>query len=243
MTAEPVAMPLTILHLYPVEMSTYGDWGNVVALRRRAEWHGYAAELLSHHPGETFPANVDVVVGGGGQDSGQLRICDDLLRIGDDLRSLAERQVPMLMVCGLYQLFGHYFQTSSGHRIPGIGVFDAQTHAGARRLTGNVTTRTAFGEILGYENHSGVTELGAEQAAFGTIVQGVGNNTRDTTEGAVRHNVYGTYLHGPLLPKNPHFADALVAAAARRRYGEFEPRFIDDSYADLARASARKRRR
>jgi len=234
---------LRVLHLYPREMNIYGDWGNVLTIIRRAEWHGYTAELVQHHPGKPFPSDIDIVIGGGGQDSGQGVVKDDLLTIGSKLHKLADDDVPMLMICGLYQLFGRFFKTASGDEIPGIGIFKTETHAGPTRLIGNVVTKTPFGELVGYENHSGLTMLDDGQPALGSIVKGAGNNGQDRTEGAIYRCVFGSYLHGSLLPKNPAFADALIEAAAHRKFGSFEPAIIDDRFADLARGIAKKRPR
>jgi lipid II isoglutaminyl synthase (glutamine-hydrolysing) len=240
---EPKKRPLTILHLYPKEMNIYGDWGNVLTIKKRAEWHGYSPRVIEHHVGMEFPKNVDIIIGGGGQDSGQDKVQDDLLRIGDDLRSLADQYVPMLMICGLYQLFGHFFETREGKRIQGIGIFDMETYGGPNRLIGNVVTETPFGELIGYENHSGLTVLGDNQPALGRVVKGAGNNGEDKTEGAIYKCVFGSYLHGSLLPKIPVLADALVEAAAIHRYGSFEPSVIDDRFALLARQVAKRRPR
>lgn len=234
---------LRILHLYPREMNIYGDWGNVLTVARRAQWHGYKVEIVQHHPDQDFPKDIDIVIGGGGQDSGQGVVKDDLLKIGDDLHKLADDNVPMLMICGLYQLFGRYFLTASGEKIPGIEIFNMQTTAGDTRLIGNVVTKTPFGELVGYENHSGLTFLDESQPALGTIIKGMGNNTTDNTEGAIYKCVFGSYLHGSLLPKNPDFADALIEAAAHRKFGSFEPAVINDRFASRAREIARKRPR
>lgn len=234
---------LTILQLYPNEMNIYGDRGNVLTLMRRAEWHGFTPKVVYHHPGKPFPDDVDIVVGGGGQDSGQDTVQDDLLRVSDDIHALADTDVPMVMVCGLYQLFGHFFKTSDGKIIKGISIFDAETHGGPTRMIGNIVLDTPFGEIIGYENHSGETVLGKGTKPFGTVKKGAGNNGKDGTEGAVYRNVYGTYLHGSLLPKNPAFADELIRQAAMRKYSRFEPAAIDDSLTEKARNIARSRPR
>ncbi len=234
---------LKIVHLYPQQMNIYGDWGNVLTLKKRAEWHGYKVEVVAYNPGETFPSDADIIVGGGGQDSGQSVIQDDLLRIGDELKILADQKTPMLMICGLYQLFGHFFQTGEGKRIQGIGMFDLETYAGDTRMIGNIVTSTDFGEVIGYENHSGMTVLGDNQKSFGSVINGAGNNGKDKTEGAVYKNVYGSYMHGSLLPKNPILADALIEVAATKKYGSFDPQFIDDSFAVAARTIARSRPR
>lgn len=234
---------IRVLHLYPREMNIYGDWGNVLTILRRLEWHGYTPELVEHHPGKPFPKDIDIIIGGGGQDSGQTLVQEDLLKISDHLHELANQDVPMLMVCGLYQLFGRFFKTADGTVIPGIGIFAAETHAGPERLIGNVVTDTPFGQLVGYENHSGLTLLDDDQPALGRVIKGAGNNGEDKTEGAIYRCVFGTYLHGSLLPKNPDFADALIEAAAHHRYGKFEPTVIEDSLAREAHKRAAKRPR
>ena len=240
---KPPTKTLTLLHLYPEQMNIYGDWGNVLTPVQRAKWQGYDMKIVDHHPGKQLPADIDIVIGGGGQDSGQTVIQDDLLRIGDGLKRLADQRVPMLVICGLYQLFGHFFQTKDGERIRGIGLFDIETYGGDKRMIGNIVTRTAYGDLIGYENHSGMTVLGDDQKALGTVVRGDGNNGKDKTEGAVYRYVVGSYLHGSLLPKNPVFADALIEYAAMHRYGSFEPGIIDDHFADEARRIASTRPR
>lgn len=234
---------LKVLHLYPNEMNIYGDWGNVLTILKRAEWHGYAPKLVEHHPGKAFPDDADIIIGGGGQDSGQDVVQEDLLKIGDQLHKLADADVPMLMICGMYQLFGRFFKTVDGKTLQGIGIFAAETHGGPKRLIGNTVTETPFGELIGYENHSGLTLLDDDQPALGRIVKGAGNNGQDKTEGAIYRCVFGSYLHGSLLPKNPIFADALIEAAAIHRYGNFEPTVIEDRFAELARTTAKKRPR
>jgi hypothetical protein len=234
---------ITVLQLYPNQMNIYGDRGNVLTLLRRIEWHGYTPKLVHHHPGKQFPKGIDIVVGGGGQDSGQGKVQDDLLKIGSKLHKLADDGTPMLMICGLYQLFGRFFKTSEDEVITGIGIFKAETHAGPKRLIGNIVTETPFGTVIGYENHSGLTYLDNGQQAFGKVTKGAGNNGKDKTEGAIYKSVYGTYLHGSLLPKNPEFADALVAMAAERKFGEFDATVIDDRFASMARSVALRRPR
>lgn len=235
---------IRILQLYPRDMNIYGDHGNTLVLAQRTKWHGYTPELLTYNPGDTFPEDVDIVIGGGGQDSGQDKIQADLLAIGDSLKALASDGTPMLMICGLYQLFGKFFKTQDGHVIQGIGLLDIETHAGPERLIGNITTRSdTFGEIIGYENHSGQTFLGPNVAPLGTVIKGAGNNGQDDTEGARHKNVLGSYLHGSLLPKNPAIADFLIEQAAIKKFGDFTPTVVDDRFAELARTVAFKRPR
>ncbi|MFZ1360585.1 MAG: glutamine amidotransferase [Candidatus Saccharimonadales bacterium] len=238
------AKTLRILQLYPRNMNIYGDTGNALVLMRRAKWHGYIPELISYDMGDAFPKNVDMIIGGGGQDSGQTVIQADLLTIGDTLKTLADGGTPMLMICGLYQLFGRFFKTSDGRTIQGIGILDAETQAGPERLIGNIVTHSEqFGDIIGYENHSGQTSLGEQAQPLATIIKGAGNNGQDDTEGARYNNVLGSYLHGSLLPKNPAIADFLIEQAAVNKYGEFTPTVIDDRFAKLAREHTLKRPR
>lgn len=236
--------PLNLLQLYPKDMNIYGDWGNTLVLKRRLEWHGYDVRLLEYNPGDEFPQDVDLVVGGGGQDSGQSKICSDLQKIGPKLQTLADDDVPMLVICGMYQLFGNFFKTKTGEKIPGIGILDIETAGGNERLIGNIVTSSEqFGLIVGYENHSGLTTLGAGVQPLGQVIRGAGNNNRDETEGARYRNVIGTYLHGSLLPKNPAIADWLIEQAATRKFGDFTPTVIEDRFAALARDVAQRRPR
>ena len=237
---------ITILHLYARDMNIYGDNGNVQVLKKRIEWHGYIPVVIEYNPEDTLPdlSTVDIIVGGGGQDSGQGVIHKDLLSIGGLLRDAAENNLPMLMVCGLYQLFGHSFTTQDGSVLEGISILDTTTVAGSERLVGNLTIETeAFGTITGYENHSGQTTLGVHAKPLGTVTLGAGNNSADGHEGVFYKNVIGTYLHGPLLPKNPEIADYLISTAAKRRYGAFHGITIDDSIALKARSVAQTRPR
>lgn len=235
---------INILHLYPRDMNIYGDWGNVLTIKRRLEWHGYEPKIFDYNPGDRLPGDINIIIGGGGQDAGQDKIQDDLLSIGQTIRQLADNDVPMLMICGLYQLFGKFFKTQDGHMIEGIRLFDIETHAGPERLVGNIITRSSqFGDIVGYENHSGQTFLGKEATPLSQVIKGAGNNGQDATEGVRYRNVIGSYLHGSLLPKNPVLADFLIERAVVKKYGEFIPTVIDDRFAELARGAASKRRR
>lgn len=230
---------LKIVQLYPRDMNIYGDWGNTLSLARRAKAHGFSVEIVDYNPGDVFPADGDIFVGGGGQDSGQSVIQDDLLAQAETLRQLAEDGTPMLVICGLYQLFGKEFKTVSGQKLQGIGIFDAHTVGGEERLIGNIVEEsTEFGTIVGFENHSGLTYLSGGTEPLATVTKGDGNNKTDTGEGARVNNVIGTYLHGSLLPKNPAISDFLVKQAALKKYGDFTPASIDDSLIEKARASA-----
>ena len=238
---------LRLLQLYPRDMNIYGDWGNALVLARRAQWAGYDVDLLSYDPGDEFPDDVDLLVGGGGQDSGQERIKEDLVERGAQLRAWASDGMPMLVICGLYQLFGHRFITGTGAEIPGISILDAETVAGSGRLIGNITLESKdFGRVVGYENHSGLTTLAAGVAPFGRVRSGDGNNGKDGTEGGRADHVIGTYLHGSLLPKNPAVADWLLARAVERAGGTWEGGSLDeraDAWAEKARKVAASRPR
>ena len=225
-------------------MNIYGDWGNVLTVLRRAQWHGYEPVLTEYNPGDAFPEEVDIIIGGGGQDSGQDIIQSDLLKISPKLHELTQADTPMLVICGLYQMFGNFFRTKDGHEIKGIGVFDIETHGGPERMIGNIITESSeFGHIIGYENHSGQTFLRSDVQPLGKVLKGAGNNGQDDFEGARVRNVIGSYLHGSLLPKNPAIADWLIEKAATNRYGEFSPTVIDDRFAQAARAIAQTRPR
>jgi len=236
---------ITIAHLYPREMNIYGDMGNIITLVKRLEWRGYRAEVRSLEIGEAFDWEaIDLVFGGGGQDSGQLAVGVDLVKHGADLRDMAKDGVPMLLICGLYQLFGHEFVTSTGESIPGIGVFNAATRAGSVRMIGNVVASSdELGELVGFENHSGVTKLGAGQAPLAKVVKGSGNEPKGGFEGAISGEAIGTYLHGPVLPKNPQLADKLLLAALKRRHGVQRLERMDDSFEQAAAKMAATRPR
>jgi CobQ-like glutamine amidotransferase family enzyme len=234
---------IKIVHLYAEEMNIYGDNGNALVLKRRLEWRGYRPELVRIGAGEKLPADTDIILGGGGQDSGQARVEDDLRRKHKTLHRMGEDGVAMLMICGLYQLFGHYFLTATGETLPGIGYFDAHTKAGEGRLIGNMAVESPFGTLVGYENHSGRTYLGAHQDPLGRTRSGQGNNGEDGQEGAVRIHTVGSYLHGPVLAKSPGLADTLLHWAIERRYGRTQLEQLDDTLECAAAVSALRLKR
>ncbi len=235
---------INILQLYPRDMNIYGDFGNVLVLKRRLEWYGYSVNLLTYDVGDIFPDSIDIIVGGGGQDSGQNKIQDDLLKIAPKLKKLAEENTPMLVICGLYQMFGKFFKTVDGEIIRGIGVLNIETYGRSERLIGNIITISKeFGEIVGYENHSGQTYLDTDVEPLGFIRVGAGNNLESDSEGVRYKNVIGSYLHGSLLPKNPKIADFLIEQAVTRKYGVFYSEPISDCYTKEAREAAMKRPR
>ncbi|GAA1609972.1 MULTISPECIES: type 1 glutamine amidotransferase [Kribbella] len=233
---------LRIAHLYPRDLNVYGDLGNVITLAKRLEWRGFQAAVLPVEPGQVFDfSSVDLVFGGGGQNSAQTVNAEDLLARGDELRKISADGVPMLLICGSYQLFGQDFFDADGRHFPGLGIFRSRTTAGPDRMIGNIVVDSPFGQLVGFENHSGRTVLEEGQQALGTVLQGFGNNGSTGDEGAVAGNTIGTYLHGPALPKNPALADHLLLCALRRRFGVEELEPLDDALAVRAATIAAAR--
>lgn len=206
---------ITLLYLYPHEMNTYGDWGNVLVLQKRLEWRGYNVEIIEHRPGDILKAKPDLIFFGGGQDSGQSLILKDLHKHSNRLRDWIESETPTLAICGGYQLLGREFITHTGERLEGVGALPVTTRAESGRLIGNVVLQSdMFDQIVGFENHSGRTSfLSDNVGALGEVRIGGGNNGKDGKEGIIYKTTIGTYLHGPLLPKNPQVADWLIAKA------------------------------
>ena len=236
---------LRVLTLYPDEMNIYADRGNLLLLEKRCTWRGIGFEETGLAAGETFgPGDYDLLYIGGGQDRDQEAIAEDLLDSkGKAILEFAESGKPLLAVCGGFQLLGREWSSGKALR-PGLGVFDAVTHRGdPTRLIGAVAIEAEYAgatlTIAGFENHAGRTELGAGSKPFGRVLSGHGNNGRDGTEGARTQNAIGTYLHGPLLPKNYLLADLLIAAAldpespGRVRLDE-----LDDGTEELAHQQA-----
>jgi CobQ-like glutamine amidotransferase family enzyme len=242
-------MKLTIHHLYADMMNLYGDRGNVISLKKRAEWRGIPVEVVDVGLGENVrPTGCDIYLFGGGQDREQALLAEDLSGTkGADLRAIVEDGGVVLGVCGGYQMMGHHYETADGDKLPGIGIFDMFTRPGKpneARLIGNVLVRVPLPDgttqqAVGFENHGGRTYLtGNETRPFAHVLSGHGNNGEDGTEGARRLNAYGTYLHGSLLPKNPWLTDALIREALRSDAAfELEPlddRTEKDAFASVA---------
>ena len=222
-TAQP-RYTVRLAHLYPNLMNLYGDRGNIIALRRRCEARGIGLEVTELGLGEPFDRDsFDLVFIGGGQDREQRRIAEDLLGVkGEAIREAVEADMPMLTVCGGYQLFGRSYQPAAGEELPGLGIIPMRTvhpGEGSPRCIGNVEAAWEGGTLVGFENHGGRTYLEEGARPLAHVAAGYGNNGEDGTEGAVVRNVYGTYLHGSLLPKNPGFADHMILLALRHRYG------------------------
>lgn len=237
-------MKLKILHLYPKEMNLYGDRGNILAIKRRCEWRGIDAEVIPYEPGDQFPKTVDIIFGGGGQDSGQNKIAEDLRNISSNLKILIEQGVPALVVCGIYQLFGEYYITHDNQKLQGSGILKLHTISGRERQIGNIVLESKdFGQIVGYENHSGLTYLDDFEQPLGTVLKGFGNNGEDRSEGIIYKNCIGTYLHGPILPKNPKLTDFLIKTALKNRDLPSDLEKLDNDIEKRARDTASTRPR
>jgi CobQ-like glutamine amidotransferase family enzyme len=239
------ASGLRLLALYPDQMNIYADRGNIIFLQRRCEWRGIDFSYAAAGPGEGFdPAEHDLIYIGGGQDRDQVLVAEDMLRTKRDaIASAADDGAVLLAVCGGYQLLGHRYQLGD-RSITGLGIADLETvRDPGPRLIGNVSIEVDLGQgprvLAGFENHGGRTHLGSQAEPLGRVLHGHGNNGRDGQEGVKRANMIGTYLHGPLLPKNAWLADRLIALAIGRRTGsepELEP--LDDQLEASAHATA-----
>ena len=241
-------MELRLLALYPEQMNIYADRGNIVFLRRRCEWRGIGFSYSAAGPGEGLdPGAHDLIYIGGGQDRDQRAVAADMVESKrSDLAAALADGAALLAVCGGYQLLGHSYELGE-ERIPGLGLADLETvREPGRRLIGNIAIEADLGGgdgprlLAGFENHGGRTYLGAGSEPFGRVLDGHGNNGRDGLEGVRQAKMIGTYMHGPLLPKNAWLADRLIELALARRIGhepELEP--LDDTLEDAAHESAR----
>jgi lipid II isoglutaminyl synthase (glutamine-hydrolysing) len=230
-------MDLRIGWLYGHEMNIYGDRGNVLALARRAEWRGIAAEVVTIGLGEPVSGqDVDLFFWGGGQDREQIAVAADLAGPkGQDLKAAIEDGTPILAICGGYQLLGHYYRPHGEADLPGIGALDVTSEAGSERFIGNIVVESEeYGTLVGFENHSGLTHLSPGVRCLGTVTVGRGNNGVDGQEGARYLNAIGCYMHGSLLPKNPVLADWLIARSLERKYGSTDLEPLHDEVETLA---------
>jgi CobQ-like glutamine amidotransferase family enzyme len=217
---------LRVLWLYPEHMNIYADRGNIAVLERRCSWRGIGFELASAGPGDAVdPDAHDLLYMGGGQDRDQALVARDLVDTkGDALAEALAGDATMLAVCGGYQLLGRSYALPDGELLPGLGLVDVETvRVPGPRLIGNVVIETDLGDgprrLAGFENHGGRTYLGEREQALGRVLSGHGNNDRDGLEGVRRGRLIGTYLHGPLLPKNVWLADRLIEWGIARRTG------------------------
>ena len=240
-------MKLTIVYLYGDLMNIYGDTGNIIALKKRAEWRGIDVRVKNISVGhKLYTSDVsskpDIYFFGGGQDQQQGLVAEDLVKSGKGkiIKQEVEQGVPLLAICGGYQLLGEYYLPHKGPRqgrgspsaakLPGVGLFPAYTVASDQRMIGNIVIDSQFGKLPGFENHSGKTYLRAGAKPLGKIIKGFGNNGEDKLEGCIYKNAIGCYMHGSLLPKNPHLADWLLQKALEVKFGkEIELKELDDS--------------
>lgn len=239
-------MNLTIGYLYGDLMNIYGDIGNIIALKKRAEWRGIKVKLINisinsrfHLRGES--TKPDLYFFGGGQDQAQELVSKDLIKSekGKVIKKEVERGIPLLSVCGGYQLLGEYYKPHKGPKLPGTNLFPIYTLASHDRMIGNIVIESMFGKLVGFENHSGKTYLKKGALPFGMINNGFGNNGADKTEGCLYKNAIGCYMHGALLPKNPKLADWLLRKALEVKYGkEIELRSLDDTLELQAQSKA-----
>ncbi|MGO8947262.1 MAG: type 1 glutamine amidotransferase [Ktedonobacterales bacterium] len=222
-------MTLRICHLYPTLLSIAGDRGNLMAIQRRCSWRGLNTEVTEVAVGDSADFTAfDLILFHGGQDKEMDVAARDLEGKASSLRDAAESDVVILAVCAGYQLLGHYYQPFKGPILAGVGALDIHTEGGNTRFMNHLAMECDFApggpqRLVGFENHSGRTYLGPRAEPLGRVIAGSGNNGEDGNEGARYRQVYGTYLHGPVLPKNPWFADFLTWQGLRHRYGEVAP--------------------
>ena len=248
---------ITIGWLYPDLMRTYGDRGNIIVLQKRAEWRGINVKIeqISLDSQLSSLNSCDLLFMGGAQDTQQEIVNRDLLsKKGKTLISQIEKGIPGLYICGAYQFLGKYYRTADNKKLKGLGVFPLYTEnpgEKALRLIGNIVVEPnrqwsvvsgQLSPLVGFENHGGRTYLNDKSLALGTVVSGFGNNSEDKTEGIVYKNSFGSYLHGPILPKNPQLADLLLTLALEQKYNKkFHLEPLDDSIEQKARETVMKK--
>jgi CobQ-like glutamine amidotransferase family enzyme len=243
-------LSLMIGWLYPNLMSTYGDRGNVIALQKRCEWRNIKTEIKRVGIKSTNEdlASCDLLMMGGAQDMQQEVVAADLIKKKQTFKALIEKGIPGLYICGGFQYLGQYYKTAEGNKLKQLGILDMHTeNPGTRRLIGNIAIDASklFGEktiVVGFENHGGRTILGKNIQSLGKVVKGFGSNELAKEEGAVYKNSIGTYLHGPILPKNPKLTDWLIQKALEKKYGKkVVLEKLDDSLENEARLTIVKR--
>ena len=240
---------LTIGWLYPQLMNIYGDRGNVLVLKKRCQWRNIDTKIqyLDLAFDHKQLQSCDLILMGGAQDRQQQAVSEDLFKARKIIKNLIEKGVPGLYVCGAYQFLGNYYQEANGNKIKGLEIFDLHTQNPGEtknRLIGNSAFKFEDLDytLIGFENHGGRTYLGKNIKPFGKVVKGFGNNGEDEFEGAIYKNSFGTYLHGPLLPKNPVFADYFIQKALEVKYGKIIGlEKLDDVLEENARIEIAKR--
>ncbi len=238
-----MGMIIRIAHLYPDMLNLYGDRGNIIALTERMKARGIDVITDAVTMGKSFNADdYDILFIGGGQDFEQDVLLSDLKKGKDvQISKAIQNGTVMLAICGGYQMLGKYYKTYDGKMLEYMGALDFYTEGKEERMIGNYAFRTKEGiEIVGFENHSGRTYLGKGVEPLGKVIKGYGNNGEDSTEGVRYKNTFGTYSHGPVLPKNPDFADLLISKAIENKYGKTQLAKLDDSLEAKARAQVMK---
>lgn len=234
---------IRIAHLYPELLNLYGDGGNILVLKKRLEWRGIGCEVVEVHVDDrpSF-SDVDIAFIGGGSDREQRIVCEHLLAEQAELSAFVEDGGALGAVCGGYQLLGHSYLMGD-EKVQGLSLVDLYTDRGSPRLIGNIAIESRICErpIVGYENHGGRTHLGSGVEPLGRVVHGHGNDGESGFEGCLYKNVVGTYIHGPLLPKNPGVADFLISRALERKYGAGELEPLDDTEENAANATVYQR--
>ncbi len=224
-------MKITIGHLYPDLLNLYGDRGNIQCLMKRCLWRGIQAETIPFELDDKIDfSRLDIVLLGGGSDREQMLVCRKLRKIQKDFRAYVESDGVVIAICGGYQLLGNYYRTDQG-MITGLELVDMYTEQGEGRLISNIVLKSDLFDmpVVGFENHGGRTFI-KDNRPLGKVLYGSGNDGKSGCEGVVYRNVIGTYLHGPLLPKNPQLADWLILKALQKKYGpevSLEP--LDDT--------------
>lgn len=235
-----------IAHMYPDLMNLYGDRGNLICLQKRMEWYGLDCEIKSIHLRDKLDFNqIDMLFMGGGSDREQGLVYHDLIQKSDQLLEQINKGLPMLCVCGAYQLLGAYYKSQDGTKMDGLGFFPFYTVSKPGRLIGNILIESEINgqktTVVGFENHGGRTYFDdAKLQGLGTVIKGFGNNGEDKTEGMQFKNLIGTYLHGPLLPKNPVLADFFIQAMTNRR-GDTLDKILDDTIEKVAHEQVKRK--
>jgi len=220
---------VNIYHYFPDRLNLYGDRGNIITLQKRCEWRGIEANVVELKNVKDAPIQkADIIFIGGGSDREQSLCTDELFSIKKDFKSMVEDGVGALTICGGYQFLGDHYLTQEGDKLEGLGILDFYTVSKSPRLIGNLLVESAlFGNMVGFENHGGRTYHNYD--TLGKVISGQGNNGEDGREGLLYKNLIGTYLHGPILPKNPNVADYLISQALDRKYGDGKLTSLDDT--------------
>jgi CobQ-like glutamine amidotransferase family enzyme len=235
-----------LAQLYPNLMNLYGDRGNLLCLQKRLEWYGHDSSIENINPGDNLDfKHIDLLFMGGGSEREQELVLQDLVSKTDSLMKAIEEGLPVLCICGAYQLLGEYYRSHEGKEMQGLGLFSFFTQGFKERLTGDILIHTTLNgveeRVVGFENHGGRTYfIDKRLQAFGNVIKGFGNNGEDQQEGIRYKNLLGSYLHGPLLPKNPKVADFFIKAMGERKGFNID-RILDDSLENYAHEQVKRK--